>query len=579
MLRNSDINKDEDESYTINNSVEIKLTNADPELWKSQKYREMLNEFFEMRLIAYASDFDYINQKIQIMANCPAIKKAISTHLDYLSDLSANLKNKSSEDSNQKQTQNFLKNQIKSEAEAELSKKNLIIIPYSTESENFSTKNSSLKSIKLPSEDFISFFETLQNSGVDLWLENSVLDAQSRNNEIDIKTLEKLREFIDIRICLEKGFSLSLQAICLRFVPSHFNSLNCYLSEAFETYSNNFRNLTIAQIRFYWTLIKYFNNCLCAALPIIKPPDTYLSENLLHESEEDHMNLPFPKTMSAFLSSARGIAFSITKQNLIRDIIAYTEFSEEQVQIPSFKFERLNIKNYLDNNVNNKKVGNVIMRKNLQNFNLNFNAFSGIINANNNNNNNFENSIASRSEINRSGNLMINSQINRIFEDETNNNSNLNNLNKLSKQSALEGLSADESLLIQAFEQAKDIDPAFFRSKKMPGDPHVGFKVEFKGELVVGIGGPYRQFFSDISAELQDLDGKHKKLLKLLHPTGNNIAGKGEFKDKFCITPSYNSNTALLYYEFLGLLMGICIRTGVHLTLDLCSLTWKKIVI
>jgi len=85
--------------------------------------------------------------------------------------------------------------------------------------------------------------------------------------------------------------------------------------------------------------------------------------------------------MSAFLSSLRGIAFSITKQNLIRDIIAYTEFSEEQVQFPTFKFERLCIKNNLDNNVSNKKGGNAfsISRKNLQNFNLNFNAFSGFI--------------------------------------------------------------------------------------------------------------------------------------------------------------------------------------------------------
>jgi hypothetical protein len=55
----------------------------------------------------------------------------------------------------------------------------------------------------------------------------------------------------------------------------------------------------------------------------------------------------------------------------------------------------------------------------------------------------------------------------------------------------------------------------------------------------------------------------------------NNI-GRGEAKDKYTLTPSYNSNTALNHYEFLGILMGICIRTGVHLILDLCSLIWKK---
>jgi hypothetical protein len=138
-----------------------------------------------------------------------------------------------------------------------------------------------------------------------------------------------------------------------------------------------------------------------------------------------------------------------------------------------------------------------------------------------------------------------------------------------------EELRNEESIFLQAFEQALDVDVAFYRSKKFPGDPHVAFKVEFKGELVQGIAGPYRQFFSDVSSELQN---KNNKTLKLLYPTSNNIANRGEFKDKFTFNPSYNTNTALNHYEFLGILMGICIRTGVHLTLDLCSLIWKKIV-
>jgi hypothetical protein len=137
-------------------------------------------------------------------------------------------------------------------------------------------------------------------------------------------------------------------------------------------------------------------------------------------------------------------------------------------------------------------------------------------------------------------------------------------------------LKNEESIFLQAYEQSQDIDVAFFRSKKMPGDPHVAFKVDFKGELVQGIAGPYRQCFSDVSAELQNTE--QSKTLRLLMPTSNNLAGKGEFKDKYTFSPSYSTNTALNHYEFLGVLMGICIRTGVHLTLDLCSLIWKKIV-
>jgi hypothetical protein len=98
-------------------------------------------------------------------------------------------------------------------------------------------------------------------------------------------------------------------------------------------------------------------------------------------------------------------------------------------------------------------------------------------------------------------------------------------LENLDKQ--LEELLQDESMFLSAYEQSKEVDPAFFRSKKVAGDPHVGFKVEFKGELVQGIGGPYRQFFSDISSELRsdvlvqvgesknNNDSKHKKSLKL----------------------------------------------------------------
>ena len=485
------------------NSKTYQITNG--ESLKNSKNKNLLNKFLEFRIKAYSNDYDYIIQKIKILSQNSVLKNSLKTQINFLNDLLENNKIKKEEEL------------LKEKNVEEINPLNLI---------KFETENSF---------DYIKFFETLQNNGVDLWFENAILDIVSRNCEIDIKLLEKLREFIDIRICKEKSFTLNLEAICLRFVPSHFNSINCYQAETFETYSKDFRNLNISHIRFYWTIIKYFNNCLGAALPIIKPPDTYFSDNTLLENDEDYLNLPFPKTMSAFLSSARGIAFSITKQQLIRDIISYTEFSEEQVQIPTFKFERLNIKNNLENKKN-------ISRKNNQNFNLN---------------------------INNTGFNKMNTNVEELVEDSTQ--------QKLNKQN-IEDLTSDESIYIQAFDQAKDIDPAFFRSKKMPGDPHVGFKVEFKGELVVGIGGPYRQFFSDISAELQDLDGKNKKLLKLLHPTSNNLSEKGEYKDKFCITPSYNSNSALLYYEYLGVLMGICIRTGVHLTLDLCSLTWKKIV-
>lgn len=46
----------------------------------------------------------------------------------------------------------------------------------------------------------------------------------------------------------------------------------------------------------------------------------------------------------------------------------------------------------------------------------------------------------------------------------------------------------------------RDIDCGMLRPNQPRGaDPHLSFEVYFKGEDVVGMGGPYRQFFSDIS--------------------------------------------------------------------------------
>ena len=253
--------------------------------------------------------------------------------------------------------------------------------------------------------------------------------------------------------------------------------------------------IPLVKIRYYWAIIRYFNSCLISALPFIKPPDPYMA-SFTNREDKEYIYIPFPKTISMFLSSAKGITLSTTKNNLINDVLTFTEFSPEEVQIPTFKFERLAIANKT------------------------------------------------------------------------------NSLNENSLNTKI--LSSEESMFLQGYEQGKDIDPAFYRSSKVPGDPHLGFKIEFKGELVQGLGGPYRQYFSDIANELIPNDKTGKKL-NLFCPTANNTAQTGEYKDKYTITPSYSSNIELNHYEFLGILMGICIRTGVHIPLDLCSVIWKKL--
>jgi len=59
-------------------------------------------------------------------------------------------------------------------------------------------------------------------------------------------------------------------------------------------------------------------------------------------------------------------------------------------------------------------------------------------------------------------------------------------------------------MFIMAYEQLKDNDLAMLRPKKPAGaEPHIAFDIVFRGEHVVGEGGPYRQFFADLSKELQ----------------------------------------------------------------------------
>mmetsp|Transcript_8144 Transcript_8144/g.8008 ORF Transcript_8144/g.8008 Transcript_8144/m.8008 type:complete len:924 (-) Transcript_8144:32-2803(-) len=125
----------------------------------------------------------------------------------------------------------------------------------------------------------------------------------------------------------------------------------------------------------------------------------------------------------------------------------------------------------------------------------------------------------------------------------------------------------------KSLDQLKDINAALLRPPKPQGsDPFIAFEVVLKGELVVGEAGPYRQFFADVSKEIQN------PLSELLCPSPNNKEHFGEGTDKYVIRPSSNSATHLQMYEFLGLLMGCCARTGTRMTLDLPSFFWKPLV-
>ena len=123
-----------------------------------------------------------------------------------------------------------------------------------------------------------------------------------------------------------------------------------------------------------------------------------------------------------------------------------------------------------------------------------------------------------------------------------------------------------------AFNQLQNISSVQLRQKKPPGaEPHFAIKIVFKGENVQGDGGPYRQFFTDVSKELQGV-------LPLFIPCPNAQQIEGENRDKFIINPSLQTSNDITLFEFVGKLMGLAIRTGVLLTLDLPTTFWKPLV-
>ena len=369
-------------------------------------------------------------------------------------------------------------------------------------------------------EEAFELTMNLLNNGIDIWFENTNIQEYYDNvknmKNLDISLLAKISTIIDNAIISNQiynkieDYALLLPSNQIRSIYSEFNSINQISS------FSDLNELPLNLIRYYWSIIKYYNNYLKTSLPFIKPPSPYKTI-LKNSAKNDYILVPLHETITTFLSNNRGLIFNSIKTGLLNSIIDSSEYSEEEIQIPKMKFERLEIANNID-----KKKNDFIK--------------------------------------------MMSNNIN--FTDDINE-QNIENINI--KNLIKNNLTEKDSLFLQAFSQYKYYDISSYRAKKFPGDPKLAFQVIFINEFVQGLGGPYRQFFSDISKELNEY-------LPLIIETQNNINKRGEFKDLYTINPSYNGINALEQYEFLGILMGICIRTGVHLTLDLCSLVWKQIV-
>eukprot|EP00475_Leptophrys_vorax_P002431 TRINITY_DN11357_c0_g1_i1.p1 TRINITY_DN11357_c0_g1~~TRINITY_DN11357_c0_g1_i1.p1 ORF type:complete len:1001 (+),score=216.22 TRINITY_DN11357_c0_g1_i1:70-3003(+) len=102
------------------------------------------------------------------------------------------------------------------------------------------------------------------------------------------------------------------------------------------------------------------------------------------------------------------------------------------------------------------------------------------------------------------------------------------------------------------------------------GQPRT-FKVKFVGEGVQDNGGPYRELFNDLVAELFN----EQSLLPLFIRSPNNRETQGLHQDKWIVNPSCFN---LEMFEFFGKIIGVAVRHKIQLNMNLSPLFWKYLL-
>lgn len=101
--------------------------------------------------------------------------------------------------------------------------------------------------------------------------------------------------------------------------------------------------------------------------------------------------------------------------------------------------------------------------------------------------------------------------------------------------------------------------------------PHRVWKVKFVGESVDDCGGGYSESIAEMCEELQN------GLTPLLIVTPNGRDESGANRDCFLLNPTAKSPLHMSMFRFLGVLLGIAIRTGSPLSLYLAEPVWKQL--
>jgi len=146
------------------------------------------------------------------------------------------------------------------------------------------------------------------------------------------------------------------------------------------------------------------------------------------------------------------------------------------------------------------------------------------------------------------------------------------NINRMKASKSAENRAKDpdglKSVFGQLFSQLRLNKYETYRGRKN----QQMFNVTFLGEGSVDVGGPYRECVANMSADLMS------KNTPLFIPSPNKRNDVGLNREKWVINPSCTSSLHFAMYEFVGVMMGIALRTGETLNLDLPPLLWKKLL-
>lgn len=125
------------------------------------------------------------------------------------------------------------------------------------------------------------------------------------------------------------------------------------------------------------------------------------------------------------------------------------------------------------------------------------------------------------------------------------------------------------SVFGQLFDGLSNVSWSQFKTNKKGAQL---WNVTFSGEGSIDVGGPYRE---SLTSAIEDLQSGATPLFNLC-PNGKNSVGLN--REKWIANPSCTSSRYLRQYEFVGVLMGIALRSKQTLALDFPASIWKRLL-